>query len=200
MFNCVEQESLQIRRSIYALGDTPIISDICLIDTVTACLKNCPTPFNAQTSRVALLFKQYHHDFWKMVWDNLKAIAPSDKLESAQKHIESFAKAYGTILFFEDLHELAKLKKQYPLYKDNMHDWTMQSNGILQYMIWQTLAENDEGASLQHYNELVDKQVNNWLDLPNHWHIVAQMPWGSIEKEPEPKTFLPIEPRLKIFK
>ena len=135
-----------------------------------------------------------------MVWDNLKEIAPEDKIESAQKRLEGFAAAYGTILYFEDVNELARLKKEYPLYAHNMHDWTMQANGILQYMIWQTLSENGEGASLQHYNELVDQQVNSWLNLPNHWKIVAQMPWGSIEKEPAEKTCLPLEPRVKIFK
>ena len=38
MINCIEQESLEIRRSIYALGKTPIVADHCLIDTISACV------------------------------------------------------------------------------------------------------------------------------------------------------------------
>lgn len=200
MINCIEQDSLTVRRSIYQLGDTAMVSDSCLIDTITACVKNCPTPFNAQSERVAVLFREYHKNFWNLVWNNLKEIVPEDKYEASQLRIESFAKAYGTILYFEDVNVLKKLKKMYPLYKKNMHDWTMQANGMLQYMIWQTLSENDEGASLQHYNELVEQQVNILFDLPKSWKIVAQMPWGNIEKEPAPKTFLPTDIRVKIFK
>jgi predicted oxidoreductase (fatty acid repression mutant protein) len=200
MINCIEQESLEIRRSIYALGKTPMVADHCLIDTISACVKHCPTAFNVQSARVAILFDKFHTNFWKMVWLNLKEVTPDERIESAKSKIDSFIDAYGTILFFEDKNALKKLKKQYPLYKKNMHDWVMQANGMLQYMVWQTLAENEEGASLQHYNELIKKQVNIMFDLPRNWEIVAQMPWGSIEKTPYQKTFLPIEDRVKIFK
>ena len=171
-----------------------------MIDTISACVKHCPTAFNVQSARVAILFDKFHTNFWKMVWLNLKEVTPDERIESAKSKIDSFIDAYGTILFFEDKNALKKLKKQYPLYKKNMHDWVMQANGMLQYMVWQTLAENEEGASLQHYNELIKKQVNIMFDLPRNWEIVAQMPWGSIEKTPYQKTFLPIEDRVKIFK
>ena len=199
MAEYVNPESFELRRSIYSLGNSQVVSDSYLIDTVKACLKNCPTAFNSQTARLAILFAEYHHDFWKLVWNNLKVITPDDKIESARKRIASFDKAYGTILFFEDIEELEKLKNTYPMFANNMHDWTMQSNGMLQYMIWQTLAENDEGMSLQHYNELIEGKFNRWLKLPDEWKIIAQMPWGSIEKEADEKTFLPLEPRVKIF-
>ena len=117
----------------------------------------------------------------------------------AQK-INSFDEAYGTVLFFEDLDILAQLQKDFPLYQKNMHDWTYEANGMLQYMIWQALAENEIGASLQHYNELIEDDVKKMLSLPDNWKILAQMPFGSIEKTPAEKTFLPLENRFKIFK
>ena len=67
-------------------------------------------------------------------------------------------------------------------------------------MIWQTLAENEVGASLQHYNELITQSVNKMFELPKTWELVAQMPFGSIETEPAEKTFLPLEGRLKILR
>lgn len=200
MTNCIEQDSLSRRRSIYALGHTRIVTDFCLEDTLKDCLKNCPTPFNAQSARLVLLLNKNHLDFWNLVLQKVTAAAPIGKKDSVAQKINSFAAAYGTILFFEDLSVLEQLQKDFPLYQKNMHDWTYEANGMLQYMIWQALAENEIGASLQHYNELIEDDVKKMLSLPDNWKILAQMPFGSIEKTPAEKTFLPLENRLMIFK
>lgn len=200
MTYCIEQYSLTRRRSVYALGHTRIVTDFCLEDTLKDCLKNCPTPFNAQSARLVLLLNQYHADFWNLVLQKVLAAAPFNKKESVTQKINSFAAAYGTILFFEDLDTMEKLQKDFPLYQKNMHDWTFEANGMLQYMVWQALAENEIGASLQHYNELIEADVKKMLNLPESWKILSQMPFGSIEKTPAEKTFLPIAGRFKIFK
>ena len=200
MTHCIEQDSLTRRRSIYALGHTRIVTDFCLEDTLKDCLKNCPTPFNAQSARLVLLLNQQHTNFWKLVLQKVLAVTPLGKKDSTAQKINSFAAAYGTILFFEDLSVLVQLQKDFPLYQKNMHDWTYEANGMLQYMIWQALAENEIGASLQHYNELIEDDVKKMLNLPDNWKILAQMPFGSIEKTPAEKTFLPLENRLVIFR
>lgn len=200
MTHCIEQDSLTRRRSIYALGHTRIVTDFCLEDTLKDCLKNCPTPFNAQSARLVLLLNQQHTNFWKLVLQKVLAVTPLGKKDSTAQKINSFAAAYGTILFFEDLSVLEQLQKDFPLYQKNMHDWTFEANGMLQYMVWQALAENEIGASLQHYNELIEEDVKKMLGLPDSWKILAQMPFGSIEKTPAEKTFLPLEKRFKIFK
>ncbi len=200
MTHCIEQDSLTRRRSIYALGHTRIVTDFCLEDTLKDCLKNCPTPFNAQSARLVLLLNQQHTNFWKLVLQKVLAVTPLGKKDSTAQKINSFAAAYGTILFFEDLSVLEQLQKDFPLYQKNMHDWTFEANGMLQYMVWQALAENEIGASLQHYNELIEEDVKKMLGLPDSWKILAQMPFGSIEKTPAEKTFLPLENRFKIFK
>lgn len=66
-------------------------------------------------------------------------------------------------------------------------------------MIWLALSEQNIGASLQHYNPLIDNEVKMAFDLPEHWQLLAQMPFGSIELPADEKSFLPIEERLKIF-
>lgn len=200
MTNCIEQDSLSRRRSIYALGHTRIVTDFCLEDTLKDCLKNCPTPFNAQSARLVLLLNKKHLDFWNLVLEKVISTASIGKKESVKQKINSFAAAYGTILFFEDLSVLEQLQKDFPLYQKNMHDWTYEANGMLQYMTWQALAENEIGASLQHYNELIEDDVKKMLSLPDNWKILAQMPFGSIEKTPAEKTFLPLENRLMIFR
>lgn len=200
MTHCIEQDSLNRRRSIYALGNTRSVPDTCLFDTLKDCLLNCPTPFNAQTARLVLLLNKYHTDFWNLVLAKVLDVAPANKKDGVRQKINSFAQGWGTILYFEDTDALAKLQKDFPLYQQNMRDWTLEANGILEYMIWQALAENEIGASLQHYNELIEDALKKWLELPDNWKIIAQMPFGSIEKAPAEKTFLPTESRLKIFR
>lgn len=200
MTGCIEQDSLSTRRSIYGLGKMSSTANTCLEDSVKSCLLNCPTPFNVQSARVVILFDKYHHQFWNLVWNNLHSIISPKNYRNVKEKIDNFAKAHGTILFFEDKNALRELKKKFPLYSKNMKIWTQQANGMLQFMIWQVLAENNIGASLQHYNEIIEKDLYPLYNIPKNWELVAQMPFGSIEKEPEPKTFLPLDNRIKIFK
>ena len=197
--HCIEQDSLNRRRSIYALSSILPVSENCFIDTIESCLLHCPTPFNVQSARVAILFDKKHRLLWNTLWSKLKESLSTQQSIAVRKKIEMFKYANGTILFFEDRKSLAHLKKKFPLYAKNMRIWTQQANGMLQYMIWQTLAENDVGASLQHYNELIADEIYSLFNLPKNWELVAQMPFGAIESEPLEKTFLPVEERLKIL-
>ncbi len=197
---CIEQDSLGRRRSVYALSGVLPISENCFIETIESCVLHCPTPFNIQSARVVILLGKKHSLLWQKIWDELLTIITDKQAAAVKTKIDAFARAYGTILFFEDRKALMRLKKQFPQYAKNMRIWTQQANGMLQYMIWQTLSENEVGASLQHYNELIAKSVNKMFDLPKTWELVAQMPFGSIEIEPAEKTFLPLEERLKILR
>ncbi|MBQ8482049.1 MAG: nitroreductase family protein [Alphaproteobacteria bacterium] len=200
MVNCIEQDSLRNRRSVYGLGKLSASVNGCLEDSIKSCLLNCPTPFNVQSARLVILLNKHHQILWDKIWNNLKGIIPSQRQKVTEEKIKGFAKAYGTILFFEDKDALRELKKQFPAYRKNMKIWTQQANGMLQFMIWQIMAENNIGASLQHYNEIIEDDVYSMYDLPKNWELVAQMPFGSIEKEPAEKTFLPLDERVKIFK
>ncbi|MBP5352249.1 MAG: nitroreductase family protein [Alphaproteobacteria bacterium] len=200
MVHCVEQDSLSRRRSIYTLGKLPASSEKCVEEAVRVCLKNCPTAFNVQSARVVILLGEQQQKFWDMVNAALKKILPAEKFKASKTRIDAFAAAHGTILFYEDKKSLTELKKRFPLYKKNMPIWMQQGNGMLQYMIWQALSENDIGASLQHYTELVEKDVASWLPFTKKWQMVAQMPFGSIEQEAGEKEFLPLESRLKIIR
>lgn len=197
---CIEQDSLNRRRSIYGLSGVLPVSENCFVDTVESCLLHCPTPFNVQSARVVILFGKKHLQLWQKIREELLNVITDKQVAATNKKINAFARAYGTILFFEDRKALMSLKKQFPQYAKNMRIWTQQANGMLQYMIWQTLAENEVGASLQHYNELITQSVNKMFELPKTWELVAQMPFGSIETEPAEKTFLPLEGRLKILR
>ncbi len=193
------KDSLSLRRSIYALDADTVLSDEDIIKQVEQCIKHCPTAFNSQSARVVILFAEKHKQFWQMVKAAIEKVSPSDRLEAAVKRLNNFANGKGTILFFEDQAVLTQMQQKFALYAKSMWDWNQQSNAILQYMIWQVLAENNIGASLQHYGNLVEDELYKQFNLPQTWKIMAQMPFGKIKEPATEKTFEPLENRLKVL-
>lgn len=190
---------MKIRRSIYNLGNKEIIPQEKLVELINHAVKYCPSSFNSQSARVAVLFNKNHKKLWDITLHALKALTPEDKFAATKAKIKSFKDGYGTVLFFEDENVVKSLQNSFPLYKDNFPKWSEQSNGMLQYIVWVSLAEANVGASLQHYNPLIDAEVQKELNIPHAWHLIAQMPFGSIEAPAADKTFLPLEDRVKIL-
>ena len=85
-------------------------------------------------------------------------------------------------------------------YAHNFPLWSQQSSGMLQYVVWTGLANINLGASLQHYNEVIESDVSATFDVPSTWKLIAQMPFGSIETPAGDKTFNPIEDRLRVLR
>ena len=71
---------------------------------------------------------------------------------------------------------------------------------MLQFSIWTLLCEAGLGVSLQHYNPIIDEEVKKAWNIPSHYKLIAQMPFGKPLKKADKKTFEPIENRLKIYK
>lgn len=187
------------RRSIYDLNKNINISDTELEKILEDCLRFAPSAYNSQSGRLCLMLNDHHRKLWQIVEDTLKEIVPAENFASTAAKIHSFSQAYGTILFFEDQKIIKDFQKNYPLYAQNFPTWSEQSSGILQYMVWTALAEQKIGASLQHYNPLIDTKVQKNWELPQNWQLKAQMPFGGIQKAPAEKTFSPVSERLKVF-
>ena len=56
------------------------------------------------------------------------------------------------------------------LYADNFPVWSEHSTAIAQFAVWTALAEANVGASLQHYNPVVDEAA------AKEWSITAHNP------------------------
>ena len=167
------------------------------MDLVRECVRYVPDAFNMQSQRVVVLMDGRHEKFWDAVYDELVRATGN---ELPRERIDSFAKGAGTILYFYDSAVVEEMRRQYPLYAENFHDWVMQSNGMLQFAIWTALETYGVGANLQHYNPIIDKMVRKMFDLPDAWTLVAQMPFGGIEKMPASKSLEDINLRVKIEK
>lgn len=93
-----------------------------------------------------------------------------------------------------------ELQKQFAAYADNFPIWSEHSTGIAQFAVWSALAQENIGASLQHYNPLIDDEVKATWQLPDSWKLRAQMPFGSIENPAGEKTYISDETRFRVFK
>lgn len=191
---------LENRRTIYNLGKNVNLPEHEIIDIIQKAVELSPSSFNSQTSRVIILFNEYHQQLWDITKNELKKIVPPESFEATSGKIDSFANGFGTILFFEDTDTVKALQEQFPSYASNFPIWSEQSSGMAQLSAWTALAEKHIGASLQHYNPLIDSAVNEAYNVTQNWLLRAQMPFGSIESQAGDKSFLHHEARFKIFK
>lgn len=193
-------EAVKTRRSVYAISKQSPVSDDEIQGIVEEAVLHSPTSFNSQTSRAVVLLGEQHDKLWDITTETLRKIVPADQFEGTAQKLGSFKSGYGTVLFFEDQAGVKQLQENFALYADNFPIWSNQSSGILQYVVWTAFAEVGLGASLQHYNPLIDDEVKETWGIPAEWKLIAELPFGSIAAAPGPKEFKPIEERVKVFK
>lgn len=193
-------EAVKARRTYYGISNQSTISDEQIISLVQDAVKYSPSAFNSQSARAVVLLGENHAKLWNIVKEALRKIVPADQFASTEQRIDSFKAGYGSVLFFEDTTVVEGLQKQFPSYADNFPKWSQQSSAIVQYVVWTLLEEQGLGASLQHYNPLIDEEVKQAWNIPASWQLIAQMPFGTPTAQPGEKQFQPIDERVKIFK
>ncbi len=192
-------DSMKNRRSYYNISKESTVSDEKLIELIKTATTHTPSAYNSQIQRVCLLLKDNHDDLWDITLNTLKAIVPKENFAPTQEKIDSFKGGYGTILYFNDTSITKDLQEKFPMFKDNFPKYAMHAIGMLQFAIWNMLELNGLGASLQHYNPLIDEEVKKRFGIESSWELIAQMPFGKPTGDPGEKTFEDIEKRVKIF-
>lgn len=192
-------EAIGKRRSQYALGNTLPIANDAVDALIREAVRLAPSSFNSQSSRALILFGDEHRKLWSIVKTTLRAIVPAENFEGTAGKIDSFAAGAGSVLFFEDRNVIAKLQQDFALYADNFPVWSEQSSGMAQFAVWSALADAGIGASLQHYNPLIDQEVAATWNLPESWKLRAQMPFGSNEQPFGDKAFMDDAERFRTF-
>ncbi len=188
------------RRSFYGISKETVTSDERIEGLIEHAIKHTPSAFNSQSTRVILLLDKQHDRLWNITKEALRKIVPADKFSSTEEKINSFKNGYATILFFEDKSTIKSLQEQFPPYKDNFPTWSEQTSGMHQYVIWTSLEIEGFGVSLQHYNELIEKDVKKEWKVPTNWKLIAQMPFGKPTILPDEKQYNSLEERIKVFR
>lgn len=193
------QNLLEKRRTIYQLGKDVALSKDEITSMIKKAVSEAPSSFHSQSSRVVILFSQESDKLWDIAESQLRKIVPEDQFAPTKAKLESFKAGIGTILFFEDQNVVKGLQENFPLYAENFPKWSQESTAIAQYAVWLLLAESDIGASLQHYNPLINADVAKEWNIPESWTLHAQMPFGSIVAGAGEKTHMNEAERFKVF-
>ena len=192
-------DHIKQRRTIYAVGKNVALTPEQIESVIKEAVNHSPSAFNSQTSRIVTLFGESHLQLWNIVRETLRKIVPEAAFEGTNAKINSFAAGYGTVLFYEDQDVVKSLQEQFALYADNFPVWSEHSSAIAQFSVWTALSEQNIGASLQHYNPIVDAEIAEIFDIPANWKLRAQLVFGSIEAPAGEKTFMAEADRFKTF-
>lgn len=193
------REALKNRRSCYELNDTSPIGNEQIREILEFALLNVPSSFNCQSTRLALLLGVYHKRFWDVVLEALRNHVKPEEFEETKQRNDAFAAGYGTVLFYEDQGVVEDLKNAFPNYSDKFPQWSEHTSAMHQLAVWTMLEEAGFGASLQHYNPLIDEKVASIWHIDPKWRLIAQMPFGGIANKPAPKEKQPLNISLRVL-
>lgn len=186
------KESLKQRRSYYNINKTLPVKEGEVISMVQELTELVPDAFNMKSSFVAVALGAKQDLLWDTIYETFGG-------KVAREKIDSFKNGAGTVLYFYDSEIVKGMQEKFPLYAANFPSWAQQASAMLQISVWSGLRELGIGASLQHYNPVIDEAVRKLFDIPDRFLLVAQMPFGGIGQEPGLKEKEEIEKRVKIF-
>lgn len=193
-------KAMKHRRSIYTISKESPIGDEKIIELVEEAVRFTPSAFNSQSQTAVLLFGRNHDKLWDITMETLRKIVPSDHFSGTEQKINSFKAGYATILFFNEDDTIKSLQDSFPLYAESFPVYAEQQNGMLQFAVWNLLEAEGLGASIQHYNPLIDDAVREAFEIPGSWRLTAQMPFGMPTDVPGKKEFADIHTRVKVKK
>ncbi|MDU0203653.1 MULTISPECIES: nitroreductase family protein [Paenibacillus] len=192
-------KAVKERRTYYGLSKGTVISNERIQEIVNEAVKYTPSAFNSQSARVVVLFGDQSDKLWSITKETLRKVVPAGSFAPTEERINGFSNGSGTVLFFEDQTVVEGLQAQFASYADNFPIWSNQSSGMLQLVIWTALEQEGLGASLQHYNPLINDEVAQTWNIPSEWKLIAQMPFGKPTFVPGDKEFQPLEDRVRFI-
>lgn len=187
------------RRTQYAISNNVTLTQAQITELIQSAVRLAPSAFNSQSARIVILFNEQNNKFWDIVGNTLKPLVSADAFQNTRLKLKGFSSGIGTILFYEDLDVIDSLQKQIPLYADNFPVWSEHGSAIAQYSVWTALANADIGASLQHYNPVIDNSVADAFGISKSWRLRAQMPFGSNEAGFKEKEFIDNAIRFRVI-
>lgn len=160
------KEALLHRRSYYRIGADSPVSDERIREAIDFAVLHVPSAFNSQSTRIVLLLGESHKKLWEITKETLRKIVPAEAFPGTEAKIDgSFGAGHGTVLFFEDRAAVKRLQEAYPTYSERFPVWAQHTSAMHQLAVWTMLEDMGLGASLQHYNPLIDEAVRSAWSL-----------------------------------
>ena len=184
--------ALEQRRTIYAINKELPVPQEKVVETIKKAAELVPDAFNMKSARLVVALGDKQDALWDAVYDAFGG-------KVAREKIDGFKNGVGTVLYFYDNDVVKGMQEQFATYADNFPVWANHANAMLQISIWSALRELGVGANLQHYNPVIDDKVKAMFNVPESYVLVAEMPFGGIVAQPDPKPAEDISQRVKIF-
>lgn len=185
-------ETLEKRRTRYSLTPKLPVPFEQVRDLIKQVTELTPDAFDSRSGRLVVLTGEENRRFWDMV------IGTFDPPVADYKQA-CFRGCFGTILFFYDNDIVAALEEKHELFRPYFQGWAMQASAMLQINIWNALAEIGVGASLHHYNPVIDDTVKSMFGLPASWKLIGQMPFGGLDADPRVKDPDDVDTRVTFI-
>lgn len=194
-------EAIEHRRSCYSLSATNPVSESDIISAIDRIILSTPSAYNSQSTRLVVLFGRHHTQLWEIVKNALEEFVSPEAFTGVKEKIDSsFAAGCGTVLFYEDMAVIEQLKEKYTTYADKFDEYSEHTSAMHQFAVWTALEDMELGASLQHYNPLIDTAVAHQWNISKKWRLIAQMPFGTPLSVTETKAqHLPLTIRRLVF-
>jgi len=91
------------------------------------------------------------------------------------------------------------MQAKFPRYAATLPTWANHSDGMAQHIAWTALDAEGLGASLQHYNPLIDTMVQETWNVPKDWELSAQLVFGTPTGQAGEKQFSELRERIKVY-
>ena len=194
-------EAIEHRRSCYSLSAKNPVSESDIISAIDRIILSTPSAYNSQSTRLVVLFGRHHTQLWEIVKNALEEFVSPEAFTGVKEKIDSsFAAGCGTVLFYEDMAVIEQLKEKYTSYADKFDEYSEHTSAMHQFAVWTALEDMELGASLQHYNPLIDTAVAHQWNISKEWRLIAQMPFGTPLSVTETKAqHLPLTIRRLVF-
>lgn len=194
-------EAIEHRRSCYSLSATNPVSESDIISAIDRIILSTPSAYNSQSTRLVVLFGRHHTQLWEIVKNALEEFVSPEAFTGVKEKIDSsFAAGCGTVLFYEDMAVIEQLKEKYTTYADKFDEYSEHTSAMHQFAVWTALEDMELGASLQHFNPLIDTAVAHQWNISKEWRLIAQMPFGTPLSVTETKAqHLPLTIRRLVF-
>ncbi|KAL4399046.1 type II nitroreductase [Malassezia pachydermatis] len=189
------------RRTIYALSKKTILPDAQIVQLIQQAVREAPSAFNVQSSRIVVLFGNQHDNYWgEIVPAALRAAAGEKAVAASKDKLAGFKAGTGTILFFEDQNLIKGQQEAFPQYAAGFPVWSNHHTGMAQVYTWNLLEAEGYGANLQHYGNLTADTLKKVYNLPESYLLHAEMVFGYPEQPAGDKPYLPDDERVIVAK
>lgn len=192
------------RRSQRALEAKSPVPDTVIIELAHHAISHIPSAHNNQATRMTILFGDDHRKLWTITSKTLlNKIGPERFKGHTEQRMAAFSNSYGTILFWDDVavaNDMNEISSS--MHKEQTDEWVQQSQGMHQYYVWLALDALGLGANLQHYNPIIDEEVQQTWNVPSTWKLKGQMVFGTVKEGsalPEKKQRLSVDERVQVF-